>query len=130
MRMVADRDIDIPAVLAEVKAVFARYEAALLANDTEVLDQMFLTAPTTIRYGVAEVQHGNDELRAFRATQAPFERRLYDTVITTYGNDMAVASTLFQREDAPHQTGRQMQTWLRTSQGWRIVAAHVSVSLD
>lgn len=113
--------------LAEVTAVFHRYEAALLCNDVALLDQMFLPSDRTVRYGVAEVQYGIDEVRAFRATQAPFDRRLSRTVITTYGPDVAVASTLFHRPDFPGQIGRQMQTWIRTDTGWQIAAAHVSM---
>ncbi len=80
-----------------------------------------------MRYGVAEVQYGIDEVRRFRATQKPFERTLSRTLITTYGRDMAIASTLFHRPDFPGQVGRQMQTWVRTPEGWRVAAAHVSM---
>lgn len=116
-----------PATLAEVAAAFERYERALLANDNETLLGMFLDDPATVRYGVAEVQHGYAELAAFRRLQAPFERKLERLVITTYGTDFATASTLFHRPDLPGQVGRQMQTWVRTSDGWRVVAAHVSM---
>ena len=80
-----------------------------------------------MRYGVAEVQYGIDEVRRFRATQKPFDRTLSRTLITTYGRDMAIASTLFHRPDFPGQVGRQMQTWVRTPEGWRVAAAHVSM---
>ena len=80
-----------------------------------------------MRYGVAEVQYGIEEVRQFRATQSPFERSLSHIVITTFGHDVAVASTLFHRPDFPGQTGRQTQTWIRTDAGWQIVAAHVSM---
>jgi hypothetical protein len=116
-----------PETLAEVEAVFHRYEAALLRHDPEALDAMFLPAPHTVRYGVAEVQYGIEEVRQFRATQSPFERSLSHIVITTFGHDVAVASTLFHRPDFPGQTGRQTQTWIRTDAGWQIVAAHVSM---
>lgn len=113
--------------LAEVTAVFHRYEAALLRNDTALLDSLFLPSDRTVRYGVAEVQYGIDEVRRFRAQQAPFERSLSRTVITTFGRDVAIAATLFHRADFPGQIGRQMQTWLRTDTGWQIAAAHVSM---
>lgn len=119
-----------PKALAEVTAVFHRYEAALLRNDTVLLDQMFLPSDRTVRYGVAEVQYGIDEVRRFRATQAPFDRTLSRTQITTFGSDVAVASTLFHRADFPGQIGRQMQTWIRTDTGWLIAAAHVSMMAD
>ncbi|MES2333587.1 MAG: oxalurate catabolism protein HpxZ [Pseudomonadota bacterium] len=116
-----------PETLAEVEAVFHRYEAALLRHDPQALDAMFLPATHTVRYGVAEVQYGIEEVRQFRATQSPFERSLSRTVITTFGKHMAIASTLFHRPDFPGQTGRQTQTWIRTDAGWQIVAAHVSM---
>lgn len=119
-----------PDTLAEAKAAFECYECALLANDNATLLAMFLDSPLTVRYGVAEVQHGFDEIRAFRAAQVPFERRLVRTAITTYGRDLAVASTLFLRPDLPGQLGRQMQTWIRTAEGWRVAAAHVSMMAD
>jgi hypothetical protein len=118
--------INDPQVLAEITAVFHIYEKALLANDTAALDAMFLNSDVTVRYGVADLQHGIDEVRAFRAVQQPFERTLSRTVITTYGSDVAVASTLFRRPDFPGEVGRQMQTWIRTEDGWKVAAAHVS----
>lgn len=36
-------------------------------------------------------------------------------------------STLFHRPDFPGQVGRQMQTWVRTREGWRVAAAHISM---
>lgn len=119
--------VDDPALVAEVTAIFEAYEKALLENDGATLDAMFLHSSRTIRYGVAEVQHGIDEVRRFRAVQKPFERTLSQTVITTYGNDFAIASTLFHRPDFPNQVGRQMQTWIRTEDGWKVAAAHVSM---
>jgi len=117
------------AILAEVEAVFARYEEALTSNDVEALDALFVPAPETIRYGVAENLYGIDEIRAFRRARSPLglARRLERTVITTYGTDLATASTLFYRVSAPGKVGRQTQTWIRTGQGWQVVAAHVSI---
>ncbi|MFY8031203.1 MAG: oxalurate catabolism protein HpxZ [Devosia sp.] len=122
-------EINRPDVLAEVEAVFARYEVALTRNDVEVLDELFHPAPTTIRYGATENLYGIDEIRAFRLSRpsAGLQRVLSQTVITTYGTDFATASTLFHRDAAPGKVGRQMQTWVRMPQGWRVVAAHVSM---
>lgn len=119
--------INDPATLAEVTEAFHRYEAALLRNDVAVLDAMFLPSDRTVRYGAAEVQYGIDEVRRFRSTQHPFERSLSRTVITSFGRDVAVASTLFHRPDTPGKTGRQTQTWVRTGAGWQIAAAHISM---
>lgn len=122
-------EINNPATLAQLRTVFDAYERAFVSNDTEALDAFFLHAPTTIRYGVADSQLGMEELRAYRASVSPagLARDLRDTVITTYGSDLGVASTLFFRERHPGKTGRQMQTWIRTADGWRIAAAHVSL---
>jgi hypothetical protein len=119
--------INDPAIVAEVHDAFARYEAALLANDGATLDAMFVASPETVRYGVAEIQYGIEAIRAFRAVQQPFSRRLERLVITTYGSVMATASTLFHRPDFPGQVGRQMQTWIKQDGSWRVAAAHVSM---
>lgn len=122
-------DIDIPDVRAEMEAAFARYEAAILANDVPTLNALFRCAPETIRYGMAENLYGHDEIAAFRSARSPtgLARHLARTVITTYGRDAAVASTLFRRSTMPGRLGRQMQTWIRFPEGWQIVAAHVSL---
>jgi hypothetical protein len=122
-------EIDRPEVVAEVQDVFRRYEQALVTNDVGFLDAVFLDDPRTIRYGGGENLYGFDEIAAFRRARSPagLARTLSRTVITTYGRDMAVASTLFHRDSAPGKVGRQMQTWVRFPQGWRVVAAHVSV---
>ncbi len=119
--------INIPEIVAEVTAAFAAYEAALVSNDVATLDALFWDSPHTIRYGLTEVLHGADEVKAFRAARpsSGLVRTLDRTVITTFGRDTATASTLFRR--APGKLGRQMQTWVRFAEGWRIVAAHVSV---
>ena len=119
-----------PQIVAEVTDAFERYERALLANDNEALLGMFLDSHVTVRYGVAEVQHGYAEVAAFRKVQAPFERTLSHLVITTYGGGCATTSTLFRRLDLPGQVGRQMQTWIRAPDGWRVAAAHVSMMAE
>jgi hypothetical protein len=125
-------EIDLPEIVAEVRAAFARYEQALVANDVAALDAMFHDDPRTIRYGGGENLYGFQEIEAFRAARSPvgLARTLSRTVITTYGRDHAVASTLFARTSTPGKIGRQMQTWVRFPQGWRVVAAHVSLIDD
>ena len=122
-------EIDLPDVVAEVRSAFERYEQALLSNDVATLDALFHEDARTIRYGLAENLYGHAEVAAFRARRSPkgLARRRARTVITTYGRDFAVASTLFYRESAAGKVGRQMQTWVRLRQGWLIVAAHVSL---
>jgi ketosteroid isomerase-like protein len=119
--------VNVPETLAEVRAAFAAYEAALMANDLDGLDALFWDSEATIRYGGAENLYGIEAIRAFRAARSidDLARDLAGTVITTFGTDFATASTLFRRRGSL-RTGRQMQTWVRTPQGWRVVAAHVS----
>ncbi|WP_373979840.1 oxalurate catabolism protein HpxZ [Achromobacter sp. JD417] len=121
-------DINLPDVVAEVTAVVERYEAALVSNDVEVLDTLFWNSPHTLRYGAGENLYGYDEIRAFRAQRSPqgLARQVLRTAITTYGRDFATANLEFQR-DGSTRTGRQSQTWMRTPEGWRVVAAHVSL---
>jgi len=122
-------DIDDPEIVAEVTAVFERYEHALVHNDVDTLGELFLDGPATIRYGIGENLYGSEEIAAFRKARpsAGLDRRLARTVITAYGRDTAVVSTLFYRDLAPGTVGRQMQTWVRTADGWRVAAAHVSI---
>ncbi len=121
-------NIDRPAIVNEVSAAFYRYEQALISNDVAVLDELFWADPRTVRFGASENLYGIDEIRAFRNARSlqGLERLLQNTTITTYGDDMAVASTEFTREGS-EKIGRQMQTWVKFPYGWRIVAAHVSV---
>ena len=123
--------INEPAVLAQVTAAFAAYEAALIANDVEVLDALFWASSHTVRYGVGENLYGQAEILAFRKARpgGAAQRVLTRTVITTFGADYATANTEFLR-DGSNRIGRQSHAWVRLPQGWRIVAAHVSLMAD
>jgi hypothetical protein len=122
-------EIDQPEVVAEVKAAFERYEKALVSNDVPVLDELFRDDRRTVRYGATEILYGYDEIRSFRAARSPVAlgRKLSRTIITTFGRDFAVASTLYERPSAPGKIGRQTQTWVRFPEGWRVVVGHVSL---
>ena len=121
--------VDDPQTKAEVEAQFAAYERALVSNDVAALDRFFLASDAAIRYGATENLYGYEAIKAFRAARpaAGLARRLEKTRIVTYGRDCAIAATLFRRDSAPGKIGRQMQTWIRFPEGWRIVAAHISV---
>lgn len=121
-------DVNLPDVHAEVHAVFARYEDALVNNRLDVLDELFWSSEHTVRYGAAENLVGIDAIRAFRAARPAhgLMRTLHRTVITTFGRDTATAMTEFEREGST-RVGRQSQTWVRFPEGWRVVAAHVSL---
>jgi hypothetical protein len=123
-----------PEIVAEVAEAFAEYERALVANDIDTMNELFWNTPETVRYGIGEVQHGGEAIRAWRAScePVPASRRLHRTVVTTFGSDYATVSTEFT-SDATPLLGRQMQTWVRLGpstdawRGWKIVAAHVSL---
>ena len=121
--------INIPEVLAEVTAAFARYEKALVTNDTLTLDELFRTADETVRFGIAENLFGIEEIRDFRRKRPAINlaRSVVRTNITTYGRDFATTAITFRRDVLPGKVGRQMQSWARFPEGWRVVAAHVSV---
>jgi ketosteroid isomerase-like protein len=121
--------VDDPEAKAEVEALFADYERALVSNDVAALDRFFVESETAIRYGAGENLYGCEAIKAFRAARpaAGLARRLEKTRIVAYGRDCAIAATLFRRDGAPGKIGRQMQTWIRFPEGWRIVAAHISL---
>jgi hypothetical protein len=120
-------DLNIPEVVAEVTAAYQRYERALNDNDVNVLDESFWASPHTVRYGLGENLYGREEILAFRKGRETKDskRRLLRTVITTFGRDFATASCEFERVESGRR-GRQTQAWVRTPDGWRVVAAHVS----
>jgi Protein of unknown function (DUF3225) len=125
---VAALAINLPEIVAEVRAAFDSYEQALTGNDLKLLDQLFWHSEHTLRYGATENLYGYDAIAAFRAARSPagLARTLGKIVITTYGRDIATANCEFSRDNPP-QNGRQSQTWIRTPEGWRVAAAHVSL---
>ena len=122
-------EIDLPEVVAEVRGCFDAYEKALVNNDVAALNEMFRDDRRTVRYGAGENLYGYDEIKSFRAARSPvgLGRTISKTVITTYGRNFATASTLYERPSAAGKIGRQMQTWVKFADGWRVVAAHVSL---
>ena len=121
-------DINRPDVLAEVTAAFARYEAALVANDVATLDDLFWDSPHTLRYGAGENLYGIAAIRDFRHARpaAGLARTILRTQITTYGDSFAATHVEFQRVGSA-RLGRQTQAWVKLPQGWRVVSAHVSL---
>ena len=120
--------INDPDILAEVTAAFHRYETALVGNDIETLDALFWHNEHVIRYGAGENLYGHNEILAFRNSRPSqgLARDLHRTVITTFDSDYATANTEFTRDGSEH-IGRQSHAWARLPEGWRIVAAHVSL---
>jgi len=120
--------VNIPEVVSEVEKNFNEYEKALNENDQAVLNKLFWNSPHTLRYGIAEQLYGYEAIKGFRAGRPAIDLRrdLLKVVITTYGRDFATASCEYKRLETG-RLGRQMQTWMRTADGWRVVAAHVSL---
>jgi 1-carboxybiuret hydrolase subunit AtzH-like protein len=122
-------EIDLPDVVAEVRTAFERYEKALVSNDLSTLNELFRDDPRTVRYGVTEILYGHDEIKSFRAARSPVAlgRKLSRTIITTFGRNFAVVSTLYERPSARGKIGRQTQTWVKFPEGWCVVVGHVSL---
>jgi hypothetical protein len=127
---VTDRTPNIPEVVAEVSALFERYEQALIDKNVEVLDATFWNSPYTIRLANNEHDYGFDRIHAHRVARPPGpgtkEKRLKLDIVTI-GRDVATV-TLIYKVRGREATGRQMQTWVRFPDvGWKVVAAHVSM---
>jgi hypothetical protein len=121
-------EVNLPEVVAEVTAIFEAYEEALVANDTCRLGEAFWDSQLTVRYGVNECLYGAEEIAAWRnsAPRLPPGRVIGPTTVATFGRDVACVSTEFRYPDRP-VIGRQSQSWVRFPEGWRVVAAHVSI---
>jgi hypothetical protein len=121
-------EINNPDIIAEVRAVFDRYEAAIAANDSAVLDSSFWDDPRVVRYGITELLYGIEAIRAFRASVKSYAPRAQKKItITSFGRDFATTNLEFQRLDSG-LVGRETKIMARIpEQGWRVVSAHVSL---
>lgn len=123
-------EINIPGVLAEVTEAFRGYEDALSSNEPGRLNEYFWKSPMAVRYGVAENLYGHDEIAEYRLQRAQVggapDREVIREVITSYGEDFGTTCIDYVRSESG-LAGRQSQAWARMPEGWRIVAAHVSL---
>lgn len=122
--------INDPEIVAELRALYPKYEAALVANDAETLTRMFWASPYTMRFGITENLYGIDEIEAFRKRRSPtnLARTIRRMDIVTFGDDCGSVTLEFERVvNGRTVSGRQSQVWVRFQEGWRIVSAHVSV---
>ena len=119
--------IDLPDVVAEVREIHDKYEAALSSNDLDALDELFWRDAKTIRFGPNGTLIGHASISAFRRGRRFKEARriILTQHITTFGRDFAVTNQETRNAESG-EVIRQSQTWVRMAQGWRIVAAHVS----
>jgi len=118
------------ATLAELQELYPKYETALVTNDVETLTTMFWASPHVMRFGVTENLYGIEELEAFRKGRSPVNlaRKIVRLDIVTFGTDFGSVTLEFERQTGDKLIrGRQSQTWVRLPEGWRIVAAHVSL---
>jgi hypothetical protein len=122
--------INDPETLAELTALYPQYEAALVNNDIDTMQRLFWQSPYVVRFGVTENLHGIEEIEAFRNSRSPtnLARTVTRLDITTFGTDFGCVNLEFERRrgDAVVR-GRQSQTWARLPEGWRVVAAHISL---
>jgi len=126
---VKDFTPNLPEVVEEVRALFERYEQALIDKDIAVLDATFWQSPHTIRYAMHENGYGFDAIHAHRVARPPGpgikERRLRLEILTV-GRDLATVNLEFKIR-GHDLVGRQSQTWVRYPDvGWKVIAAHVS----
>jgi len=122
--------INDPEVIAELSALYPRYETALVTNDVDTLVSMFWDGLQVMRFGATENLYGPAELEAFRKGRpaANLARTIKRIDIVSFGRDFASITLEFERHgNGEIVRGRQSQTWVRMPEGWRIVAAHVSV---
>jgi hypothetical protein len=122
--------INDPEVVAELRALYLRYEEALVSNDVDTLMAMFWTGLQVMRFGVTENLYGTEELAAFRKGRpaANLARTVTRLDIVSFGRDFASITVEFERSSASGiARGRQSQAWVRLAEGWRIVSAHVSL---
>jgi hypothetical protein len=122
--------INDPEIIAELQALYPKYEAALMANDAETLTQMFWASPDAVRFGVTENLYGIEEIESFRKSRPStnLARSIRRLDIVTFGRDFGSVTLEFERTaNGKLISGRQSQVWVRLPEGWRIVAAHVSV---
>lgn len=119
-----------PEIVAELQALYPRYEAALVGNDVETLTSLFWSSPHAVRMGLAENLYGIDEIAAFRKGRSPVNlaRSIRRLDIVTFGRDFGSVTLEFERTVGGKLVrGRQSQLWARLPEGWRIVSAHVSL---
>jgi hypothetical protein len=122
--------INDPETHRELSQLYPLYEKALMDNDVETLTQMFWASPLVMRFGATENLYGIDEIEAFRKARPAvgLARKVTRLDIVTFGRDFGSVTLEFERESAGKLIrGRQSQVWTRFAEGWRIVAAHVSV---
>jgi hypothetical protein len=122
--------INLPETVAELQELYPRYEAALVSNDVETLTRLFWSSPHATRLGVTENLYGIDEIAAFRKGRNPANlgRTIRRLDIVTFGREFGSITLEFEREtEGGLVQGRQSQLWARLPEGWRIVAAHVSL---
>lgn len=126
-------DINLPEAVKELTEQFERYEEALINNKPDLLSEFFWPDPLAIRYGVAENLYGYREIADYRQARARAggvpKRTLTRTAITAFGRKFGTSNTEYVREETG-KIGRQSQTWVRFSDRWRIVSAHVSPLQD
>ena len=121
--------INDPVVLAQITALHEEYEAALMSNDVEKLQEFFWDSPLALRFGIGENLYGAEEIAHFRRNRSPIDlkRETSNVRVVTFGDDCGVVTLEFVRDSQGlRRDGRQSQVWRKFDHGWRIVSAHVS----
>jgi len=119
--------INEPSVLFALQQVCEQYERALVEHDFVTLDALFWHDERVVRFGLYESLYGFDSIASFRRARsvAGIARERKRVVVTCFEDRFGTYSAEDLRENG--RVGRVMQTWMRMDDGWKVVAAHVSV---
>ena len=119
---------DEAAVVAEIRAAFEAYEAALQANDVPALIAFFWQDARAVRMTTDGGLYGIEAITAFRRGRdaEDIARELLRVEIVALSPDIGLAVAEYRRLGSGRR-GAQSQVWTRRLEGWRIAAAHVSL---
>lgn len=128
--MIQNAEINLPETITELHCLHVQYEKALTENDVETLTSLFWVSPHVMRFGVTENLYGSDQIETFRKSRpaAGLMRMVTKLDIVAFGRDAGTITLEFERAvNDKTIRGRQSQMWVRLSEGWRIVSAHLSL---
>lgn len=109
----------------DLRAAFDRYERAILANDVDVLDEMFAPGPQTLRGDGAGLLVGHEAISAFRGVRGGVPPREIERIeYRPLADGVALLVSVSRYRGGG--TGLQTQLWQRIDGRWLITAAHVT----
>lgn len=118
-------DAEPAAIPDDLRAAFDAYEAAIVANDVEILDDFFAPGPGSMRGDGAGLLVGHDAISAFRSLRGGVAPREIDSI---HYRPLGPATALLMSVSRYLRGGRGLQTqvWEHIDGRWLITAAHVT----